>query len=345
MMDADRLAIMLPKSELHLHIEGTMEPEMMLSFAARNHVDLPYKTPQQVRDAYQFDDLQSFLNLYYLGTRVLKTERDFYELTMAYLQRAFNDHVLHTEIFFDPQSHMHRGIPFDVVMQGIGAALEDGRHQPGISSRLIMCFLRDLGPEDGMLTMEQAKPYQAQITAVGLDSTELPYPPGRFQRLFDQARELGWYTVAHAGEEGPAQYIWEAIDRLKVKRIDHGVRSEEDPQLIELLARKRIPLTMCPLSNVKLKVFPRLEEHNLVRLLHAGICVCINSDDPAYFGGYINDNFLACRRALNLSAQDIILLCRNSFEAAFLDQAQRMKYYHMIHTIVGETQNHSSDHD
>jgi len=313
----------IPKAELHLHIEGTLEPELMFALAARHGVGLPYASVEALRAAYQFDSLQSFLDLYYAGAAVLRDEDDFHALTMAYLRRAHDDGVVHVEIFFDPQTHTARGIAFAAAIDGIRRALADGEREFGISHRLILCFLRHLSAEDAMRTLEQALPYKDAIVAVGLDSSERGHPPSKFSAVFERARREGFLTVAHAGEEGPPEYIIEALDLLKVARIDHGVRCEEDPALVERLARERIPLTVCPLSNVRLCVYESIEQHNLKRLLERGLCVTVNSDDPAYFGGYVVDNFLAVQRGLGLSKEDIRTLAANSIEASFLPPAQK----------------------
>lgn len=308
----------LPKAELHCHIEGTLEPEMLFALARRNHVRLSYDSEDAVRRAYVFKDLQSFLDIYYAGCQVLLTEQDFQDLTLAYLDRAARQGVRHTEIFFDPQTHTDRGIAFETVLTGITAALETGRARFGISSRLILCFLRHLTPEAAMRTLEEALPFKASIAAVGLDSSEVGHPPSRFQRVFELARDEGLLAVAHAGEEGPPDYIWQALDLLDARRIDHGVRCLEDDRLVARLAHERIPLTVCPLSNVRLRVFPTMAQHNLRRLLDRGLNVTINSDDPAYFGGYIGDNFEAVLAALELDDGTAVRLARNSFEASFL---------------------------
>jgi len=313
----------IPKAELHLHIEGTLEPELMFALAARHGVGLPYASVEALRAAYQFDSLQSFLDLYYAGAAVLRDEDDFHALTMAYLRRAHDDGVVHVEIFFDPQTHTARGIAFAAAIDGIRRALADGEREFGISHRLILCLLRHLSAEDAMRTLEQALPYKDAIVAVGLDSSERGHPPSKFSAVFECARREGFLTVAHAGEEGPPEYIIEALDLLKVARIDHGVRCEEDPALVERLARERIPLTVCPLSNVRLCVYESIEQHNLKRLLERGLCVTVNSDDPAYFGGYVADNFLAVQRGLGLSKEDIRTLAANSIEASFLPPAQK----------------------
>lgn len=309
----------LPKVELHLHIEGSLEPELMFALAERNGIELPYASVEEARAAYDFSDLQSFLDIYYTGACVLLTEQDFYDLTWAYLERCQADKVRHTEIFFDPQTHTDRGVAFDTVVEGITRALADGREYLGIRSHLILCFLRHLSAEAAMATLEQALPWRERIIAVGLDSAEKDNPPEKFKAVFDRARAEGFLTVAHAGEEGPPAYIEQSLDLLEVKRIDHGVRCVEDPELVSRLQREQIPLTVCPLSNVKLCVFDRLEAHNLKQLLDAGLCVTVNSDDPAYFGGYIGDNYRATSRALNLNLDDLETLARNAVTASFLD--------------------------
>ncbi|TLY50890.1 MAG: adenosine deaminase, partial [Gammaproteobacteria bacterium] len=307
----------LPKAELHLHIEGTLEPELTFELAHKHGVTLKYPSVAALRAAYNFSDLQSFLDLYYAGADVLRDEADFHALTMAYLRRAHADGVVHVEIFFDPQTHTERGIAFATVLGGIRRALADGEKEFGITHRLILCFLRHLSADDAMRTLEQALPYKDAIAAVGLDSSERGHPPAKFQAVFERARAEGLLAVAHAGEEGPPEYIYEALDLLKVSRIDHGVRCEEDPALVERLARGRVALTVCPLSNVKLCVYPRIEDHNIKRLLDRGVNVMINSDDPAYFGGYVGANYLAVARGLNLSKADLVQLARNSIEASF----------------------------
>ncbi len=319
-------AIRLPKAELHLHIEGTLEPEMLFRLAARNGVAIPYLDVEALRGAYAFDHLQSFLDLYYAGMTVLRTERDFFDLTEAYLARARAAGIVHAEIFFDPQAHLLRGVPFAVVIDGIWEALRTSELRYGITTRLIMCFLRDRSPEEAMDVLEAALPYGARIAAVGLDSAEAGNPPHLFAAVFARARAAGWLTVAHAGEEGPPEYVTEALDVLRVARIDHGVRSLEDPRLVARLGDERIPLTVCPFSNVRLRVVDRLEDHPLRRMLEAGLCATVNSDDPAYFGGYVDDNFHGTRVALGLSEAELVTLARNSFEAAFLEPAVRDRY-------------------
>ena len=308
----------IPKAELHIHIEGTLEPELMFELARRNGLKLPFKSVNDVQKAYEFDSLQAFLNVYYQGMQVLVHERDFYDLTTAYLSKVHAQKVRHTEMFFDPQAHTGRGVAFETVISGIHHAMLDAEQRLGISSMLIMCFLRNLSEESAMVTLEHALPFKNRIVAVGLDSAEVGHPPEKFTRVFDRARAEGLLTVAHAGEEGPPEYIRQALDRLKVSRIDHGVRCLEDPDLTARLAANGIPLTVCPLSNVKLRVFESMKKHNLKQLLHHGLCVTINSDDPAYFGGYVTENFLAVEEALGLHRDDVYRLARNSFQATFL---------------------------
>ena len=324
----------LPKAELHLHIEGTLEPELMFDLAARNHVSLPYRSPDEVRRAYQFSDLQSFLDIYYQGTRVLLRDRDFYDLTWAYLQKASQQNVRHTEIFFDPQAHTERDVPISAIIEGVHQALRDGEERFGISSKLILSFLRHLSGEDAMRTLEAALPFRHAFAGVGLDSSEWGHPPEKFTEVFARARAEGLFVVAHAGEEGPPDYVWQALDTLGASRIDHGIRSVEDPALVERLRNERIPLTVCPLSNVKLRVFESIENHNLLQLLDAGLCVTINSDDPAYFGGYINENFHAVGEAFDLSVDQLTILARNSFEAAFIDEARRSMLFREVDGTV-----------
>jgi adenosine deaminase len=316
----------LPKAELHLHIEGTLEPELMFELAGRNGVPLPYGSVDELRRAYVFSDLQSFLDIYYAGCRVLLSERDFYDLTSAYLTRAARQGVRHAEIFFDPQTHTGRGVPFETVITGIHRALETGRDQLQISSGLICCFLRHLSEEAALETLSQARPYRDWLLGVGLDSSEVGNPPSKFRAVYDRARELGLRPVAHAGEEGPPAYIWEALDLLGVQRIDHGVRCAEDARLVGRLVEERTPLTVCPLSNVRLRVFSTLAQHNLRQLLDLGLLVTVNSDDPAYFGGYVGDNFEASAGALGLGREQLVTLARNSFTASFLPDDQKRAY-------------------
>jgi len=313
----------LPKVELHLHIEGTLEPELMLKLAKRNNVHIPFKSIAEVRDAYNFHNLQSFLDIYFQGADVLINEQDFFELTWAYLLRCKDDNVLHTEVFFDPQAHTERGICFDTVVNGIHRALIKGRTELGISSKLIMCFLRHLDEESAFKTLVQAQSHKDKIIAVGLDSTEIGHPAEKFERVFKQAIEQGFLTVAHAGEEGPASNIYEALNLLNVTRIDHGVRCIEDEALIKHLITERIPLTVCPLSNIKLKVFNSMEQHNIVTLLRKGLCVTINSDDPAYFGGYMTDNFFAVTNAHALSKTEIAQFTLNAIYASFISDSEK----------------------
>lgn len=322
-MDLTGLISRIPKAELHLHIEGTLEPEMMMQMARRNGVELSFASVDDIRRAYDFTDLQSFLDIYYAGAQVLITEQDFHDLTWAYLERAAGDNVRHVEIFFDPQTHTDRGVSLATVVDGICGALQDGAARLGITHRLIMCFLRHLSADAAMQTLQSALVFKDRIHAVGLDSSEVGHPPSKFLRVFDRARAEGFLTVAHAGEEGPPDFIWQALDLLKVERIDHGVRCLEDPALVERLAEEQVPLTVCPLSNVKLRVFDRLEDHNLKQLLDAGICATVNSDDPAYFGGYIGENYLQCQEALGLDADDIHALARNAFNASFLNDEDK----------------------
>lgn len=308
----------LPKVELHLHIEGTLAPEMMYEMAKRNQVALPYQTVADVRAAYEISDLPSFFSLYSLGISVLRTEQDFYDLTWAYLERCKNDHVLHTEISFDPQLHICRGVAFATVVNGILRALQAGHSTLGLSSCLIMCFQRDLSEQDALETLQQAMPYKDKIIAVGLDSSEQENPPEKFAQAFEMAKQAGFLTVAHAGEDGPAANIWSALEQLQISRVDHGVRCTEDEKLVEHLAASRIPLTVCPLSNVKLGIFKEMSEHNIAALLERGVCVTINSDDPAYIGGYMVDNYMAVANAFKLSKAEMAKFSWNAIEASFL---------------------------
>jgi adenosine deaminase len=316
----------LPKAELHLHIEGTLEPEMMFELARRNRVELPYADVDAVRRAYVFDDLQSFLDLYYAGCRVLVTEQDFYDLTIAYLRRAAGDGVRHAEIFFDPQTHTDRGVAFGTVIDGIAGALADGRRDLGVTSALILCFLRDLSADAAMHTLVTALEHRDAIVGVGLDSAEVGHPPAKFRAVFDRARAEGLLPVAHAGEEGPPEYISQALDVLGARRIDHGVRCLEDTRLTERLVADEVPLTVCPFSNVKLRVFPDLEHHNFRRLLERGLRVTINSDDPSYFGGYVADNYVATARVHGLTDEQLRQVARNSFLASFIDDAEKQRH-------------------
>ena len=315
----------LPKAELHIHIEGSLQPELMFELAACNGVKLPFASVAEVRRAYAFTDLQSFLNVYYEGARVLVKEQDFYQLAHAYLQTVAAQNVRHVEIFFDPQTHTDRGVPFETVITGLRRALDDAQSEWNLSSKLILCFLRHLSADAAMETLERAVAFRDWITAVGLDSSELGHPPSKFERVFDKALALGLKTVAHAGEEGPPDYIWQALDLRDVSRIDHGVRCLEDPKLVELLRKRQTPLTVCPLSSVKLGVFKKLEDHNLKDLLEAGLCATVNSDDPAYFGGYIEENYVAVQEALGLTRDHLYQLTRNAFEASFLASEEKSR--------------------
>ncbi|WP_112479249.1 adenosine deaminase [Vibrio variabilis] len=316
----------LPKVELHLHIEGSLEPELLFNLAKRNQIDIPYDSPDALRKAYEFDDLQSFLDIYYQGANALQTEQDFYDLTWAYLERCQHDNVIHTEIFFDPQTHTDRGIAFDTVIKGIVRALKDGQQKLEISSQLIMCFLRHLSEEAAIETLKQAIPYKNEIIGVGLDSSEQGHPPEKFAHVFQMAREHGFLTVAHAGEEGPAQNIIDAITMLGVSRVDHGVRCVENETLVAQLIESKMPLTVCPLSNIKLRVFDDMQEHNIVDLLRKGVAVTINSDDPAYFGGYMTDNFIAVSQAHFLTHEELAQFTLNAIDASFINDTQKQAY-------------------
>lgn len=323
----------LPKAELHVHIEGTFEPELMFEIAQRNHIQIPYQSVEEIKQAYNFHNLQSFLDIYYAGANVLVHEQDFYDLAWAYFKKCAEDKVVHSEMFFDPQTHTERGVEFATVLNGLKRACTDAKDKLGISSQLIMCFLRHLSEEDAFKTLEQALPFKHDIIAVGLDSSEVGHPPSKFERVFAKAREAGFLIVAHAGEEGPPEYVWEALDLLQVNRIDHGVRSDEDPALLQRLIDEKMPLTVCPLSNLKLCVVEDMAEHNIHRLLKQGVHVTINSDDPSYFGGYMNDNFLAVHAALNLSNDELKQLAINSFEASFIDSAEKQKWIAIIQQL------------
>jgi len=320
------LILALPKAELHLHLEGSLEPELMFALAQRNNISLSYGSVAELRRAYQFNNLQEFLDIYYQGAEVLQTEQDFYDLTWAYLLRCQEEGVVHVEPCFDPQTHTDRGIKFSIVIGGISRALGDGQKILGISSALIMSFLRHLPEHSALQTLEQALPYKELITTVGLDSSELGHPPEKFQRVFAKALEHGFLTVAHAGEEGPAEYIWQALQLLQVSRIDHGVRAIEDEKLMQLLISEKMPLTVCPLSNTKLKVFGDMSEHTILQMLDRGVKVTVNSDDPAYFGGYLAANYLALAEHLPMSKVQLKQLARNSIEASFLPAAQKQRH-------------------
>ncbi|WP_300300668.1 adenosine deaminase [Ferrovibrio sp.] len=316
----------LPKAELHVHIEGSFEPELMYALAQRNRIAFRYASVDELRAAYRFGNLQDFLDLYYQGMGVLRTEQDFYDLAMAYLRRAAGQAVRHAEIFFDPQGHTDRGVAFKTVIDGLWHALEDARRELGLSASLILCFLRHLDEESALKTLEEALPWRDRFIGVGLDSSEKGHPPAKFQRVFAKARSLGLHAVAHAGEEGPPEYVWEALDLLKVERIDHGNRALEDAGLTARLAAERMPLTVCPLSNLKLCVVHDMKDHPLRRMLQAGLMATLNSDDPAYFGGYVNENYIAVQQALGLSRDEVVTLAGNGFRAAFLDDAAKQRH-------------------
>ena len=320
----------VPKAELHLHIEGTLEPEHMFELAKRNNVSIPYNNVEEVKSAYNFKNLDSFLNIYYQGSKVLIHEKDFFDLTWAYILKCKEDNIVHTEIFFDPQSHLDRGISFDIVINGISKALDKANLEFGLTSKIIMCFLRHLDKESGFKVLDQALKYKNKIVGVGLDSSELGNPPKKFEKLFQKARDEGFLTVAHAGEEGPPEYIWDSINLLKVKRIDHGVQSLKDEKLVDLLIKEQIPLTVCPLSNIKLCVFDKIENHNLKKMLNKGLRVMVNSDDPAYFGGYLNKNLIETQLALDLSLEEIKTLAINSFKSSFLKDGKKKEWIDKI---------------
>ena len=324
----------IPKAELHLHIEGSLEPEMMFKLAKRNKIEIPFKNVDEVRAAYNFHNLQSFLNIYYQGSQVLIKEQDFFDLTWAYMLRSKEDNVVHTEIFFDPQIHTDRGIKFDLVVNGIYRAIVKAEKELGISSKIIMCFLRHLDEHLAFETLDHALIHKDKIFGVGLDSSEIGHPPRKFERVFKKAIKEGFLTVAHAGEEGPPEYIWEALDLLEVKRIDHGVQCLKDEKLVQRLKDDQVPLTVCPLSNVKLRVFKKLEDHNLKKLLNKELLVVVNSDDPAYFGGYLNTNLIECQIALNLFGKDIKKLALNSFKASFLTKDKKKKWIDQINNLI-----------
>tara|TARA_B100001250_G_C19751782_1_gene768084 strand:- start:61 stop:1050 length:990 start_codon:yes stop_codon:yes gene_type:complete len=319
-----------PKTELHLHIEGTLEPELMFALAKRNNIKIPFKNIKDVKDAYNFTNLESFLKIYYEGAKVLIKEQDFFDLTWAYLQKCKEDNIVHTEIFFDPQTHVDRGIKFDTVINGIYNALKKAEKEFNLSFKIIMCFLRHLDEKSGFKILDQALDHKDKIFGVGLDSSELGHPPKKFEKLFKKAIENGFITVAHAGEEGPTEYIWEALNLLHVKRIDHGVQCLKDEKLVQKLHDSQIPLTVCPLSNIKLKVFQKLEDHNLKRMLDKKLMVMINSDDPAYFGGYLNKNLIEAQASLNLSANEVKTLLINSFKSSFLKDEKKNEWISKI---------------
>ena len=325
----------LPKVELHMHLEGSLEPEKMFELAQRNNIELPFGSVDELRQAYAFSNLQDFLDIYYQGASVLQVEQDFYDLTWAYLEICRQQNVVHVEPFFDPQTHTDRGISFETIINGITRALKNGETQLGISSGLIMCFLRHLDEKAAFSTLARAEPYLEQIIAVGLDSSEKGNPPEKFSRVFASAREMGLLTVAHAGEEGPAGYVWAAINDLKVSRIDHGVRSSDDPELMTHLVETRLPLTVCPLSNTKLGVFDDMSQHNILEMLDSGVCVTVNSDDPAYFGGYMTENFEALAMALGMTGQQARQLVLNSIEASFADEARKAQIQKLLESVSG----------
>ena len=319
-----------PKTELHLHIEGTLEPDHMFKLAKRNNVSIPFKNVEEVKSAYNFHNLDSFLNIYYQGSKVLINEEDFFDLTWAYILKCKKDNIVHTEIFFDPQTHMERGIDFDVVINGIYKALSKAKNELNISSKIIMCFLRHLDEDSGFKVLSKAIKHKDKIIGVGLDSSELGNPPKKFEKLFKKAIEEGFLTVAHAGEEGPPEYIWEAIDLLKIKRIDHGVQCLKDEKLVKKLRESQIPLTVCPLSNIKLCVFDKLEQHNLKKIINEDLMATVNSDDPAYFGGYLNENLIKVQSALNLSRKEVKTLIINSFKSSFLNENEKNNWISKI---------------
>jgi adenosine deaminase len=313
----------LPKVELHLHIEGSLEPGLMFSLAQRNSIKIPFKSVEEVKQAYNFSNLQDFLDIYYQGMNVLQTEQDFYDLTMAYLKKVAAQNVMHTEMFFDPQGHTERGVKFETVVNGITRALADGEKNLGVSSKLIMCFLRHLSEESALKTLDEARPFKDKIFGVGLDSSEKGHPPSKFERVFAKAHSEGYKVVAHAGEEGPPEYVWEALDKINVHRVDHGNRSLEDDKLVERLVKDGMALTVCPLSNLKLCVVKDIKKHPLKKMIDLGLKVTINSDDPSYFGGYMNENFKAVTDALGLTKQELADITRNSIEASFLERAKK----------------------
>lgn len=322
----------IPKAELHLHIEGTFEPELMFEIAKRNQLKIKFNSVDEIRQAYNFSNLQDFLDIYYEGAGVLIHEQDFYDMTWAYLEKFHSQNGTHVELFFDPQTHTERGISFETVITGINRALEDAKSKYGMTSKLIMCFLRHLDESSAFKTLESALPFKHLISAVGLDSSEMGHPPSKFQRVYEKAISEGFLTVAHAGEEGPAEYVWEALDLLKVSRVDHGNRSLDDEKLVKVLSDKKMPLTVCPLSNLKLKVIQDIHQHPLKKMLNANLLVTINSDDPSYFGGYVNENYSALANALNLSKEEITQLAKNSFTASFLSESEKQKYIASVET-------------
>lgn len=327
----------MPKAELHLHIEGSFEPELMFEIAQRNGIAIPYSSVEEVKAAYNFNNLQEFLDIYYAGANVLQTEQDFYDLTWAYLQRIHAQNVVHTEIFFDPQTHTERGVAFSTVFEGIWRAMKDGEEKLGISFHIIMSYLRHMSEESAFETLEMALPYKDRILGVGLDSSEVGHPPSKFERVFTRSREEGWLLFAHAGEEGPPEYVWEALDLLQIDRIDHGNRCLEDENLVAEIAERGLGLTVCPLSNLELCVVDDLKQHPIRTMLQKGLKATVNSDDPAYFGGYMNENFNAIQQALNLTKAELAQLGKNAFEAAYLPDEQRQQYLDAIDALVAES--------
>lgn len=324
----------LPKAELHLHIEGSLEPELMFKLATKNSIKIPYKTIEEVKNAYNFTNLQSFLDIYYAGANVLQTKDDFYALTWEYILKCVENNIVHTEIFFDPQTHTQRGIPFETVISGIKEALKDANEKFGITSEIIMCFLRHLSQEECFKTLEESIPFKKDIIGVGLDSSEIGNPPSKFKELFKKAKEDGFKIVAHAGEEADISYIFEALDLLEVERIDHGVQAINSKELLDRLVKEQIPLTVCPNSNIELKVFKNYKEHNIKKLLDLGLNVTVNSDDPAYFKGYLNQNFINIYENLDLSKNDIIKLIKNSFNSSFIDEELKQVYLKRVDEVI-----------
>ena len=330
MKDIAKFIREVPKTELHLHIEGTLEPKLMFDLAKRNNIKIPYSNVDEVKSAYNFSNLETFLNIYYKGSEVLVKEQDFFDLTWSYAIKCREENIVHTEIFFDPQAHLSRGVKFETIINGINKALLKANKELGLTYKIIMCFLRHLDEKSAFKVLDQAIEHKDKITAVGLDSSEKGHPPSKFKNVFKKAIKEGFLTVAHAGEEGPPEYIWEAINLLEVKRIDHGIQCLKDKKLTQELRNKQLPLTVCPLSNVKLCVFKNLKEHNLKNMLNEGLMVMVNSDDPAYFGGYVNDNLVESQAALNLSENELKTLIINSFKSSFLSEEKKMKWIKKI---------------
>ena len=326
----------LPKIELHLHIEGTLEPELLFKLAKRNSIQLPFNSIDEVKKAYQFSNLQDFLDIYYQGAEVLLLKQDFYDLTWAYLLMCKEQNVIHVEPFFDPQTHTSRGVPFETVINGISEALVDAKEKLGITSRLIMCFLRHLSEESAIETLKSSKQFSDVIYGVGLDSAEMGNPPEKFVNVFNQAKDMGYKLVAHAGEEGPASYIWSSLDVLNVQRIDHGIRAIDDPDLMLRLIETQMPLTICPLSNVKLRVFDNMASHTILDMLDLGVCVTVNSDDPSYFGGYMTENFLALYDSLGLTKDQATRLVKNSIDASFAEESRKKELYNLLQTYISD---------